>query len=58
MESYGSAYFGWTKQKPIEKTFLDLKKQVKRIQTAGYNDAHTVHYLPALLENVVIACMA
>ena len=42
MESYGSAYFGWTKQKPIEKTFLDLKKQVKRIQTAGYNDAHTV----------------
>ena len=29
-------------KKPLEKTFLDSKKWVKRIQTAGYNGAHTV----------------
>ena len=27
---------------PLEKTFLDFKKWATRIQTAGYNGAHTV----------------
>ena len=30
------------RKKPLEKTFLDFKKWVKRIQTAGYNGARTV----------------
>ena len=31
------------RKKPLEKTFLDFKKWVKSIQTAGYNGARTVH---------------
>ena len=31
-------------KKPLEKTFLDFKKWVKSIQTAGYNGARTVDY--------------
>ena len=30
------------RKKPLEKTFLDFKKWVKSIQTAGYNGARTV----------------
>ena len=30
------------RKKPLEKTFLDIKKWVKIIQTAGYNGASTV----------------
>ena len=30
------------RKKPLEKTFLDIKKWVKSIQTAGYNGACTV----------------
>ena len=30
------------RKKPFEKTFLDFKKWVKNIQTAGYNGARTV----------------
>ena len=30
------------RKKPLEKTFLDFKKWVKNIQTAGYNGARTV----------------
>ena len=31
-----------TIHKPLEKTFLDFKKWVKSIETAGYNGARTV----------------
>jgi len=31
------------RKKPLEKTFLDFKKWVKSIQTAGYNGARTVY---------------
>ena len=30
------------RKKPLEKSFLDFKKWVKSIQTAGYNGARTV----------------
>ena len=32
-----------SRKKPLEKTFLDIKKWVKSIQTAGYNGARTVY---------------
>ena len=32
------------RKKPLEKTFLDIKKWVKSIQTAGYNGARTVDF--------------
>ena len=32
------------RKKPLEKTFLEFKKWVKSIQTAGYNGTHMVHY--------------
>ena len=38
-------------KKPLEKTFLDFKKWLKRIQTAGYNGACTVY--KSLLNNHV-----
>ena len=31
-----------SRKKPFEKTFLDFKKWVKNVQTAGYNGASTV----------------
>ena len=31
------------RKKLLEKTFLDLKKWVKSVQTAGYNGTHTVY---------------
>ena len=33
------------RKKPLEKTFLEFKKWVKSIQTAGYNGARTVYTL-------------
>ena len=36
------------RKKPLEKTFLDFKKWVKNIQTAGYNGARTVDDLLVL----------
>ena len=35
------------RKKPLEKTFLDFKKWVKSIQTAGYNGARTVYNIQA-----------
>ena len=33
------------RKKPLAKTFLDFKKLVKSIQTAGYNGARTVNWM-------------
>ena len=33
----------------LEKTFLDIKKWVKSIQTAGYNGARTVEEITLIL---------
>ena len=38
------------RKKPLEKTFLDFKKWVKRIQTAGYNGARMVFHFIKIVQ--------